>query len=79
MLQTIILLVDHRVGQMNLIAFFLEQVRQPVPVVGRFHNNPFQVWLVRLEKTPNQLGIIRKLSIDQMLPRLVDNPDHGVT
>jgi hypothetical protein len=79
MLQSIILLVGHRVGQMNLIAFFLEQVRQPVPIIGRFHNNPFQVGLVRLEKTPNQLGIIRKLSIDDMFPFLIDNPDDGVT
>jgi len=72
MLQTIVLLIGHRMGQMNPIAFLLEQIRQPVPIIRRFHNNPFQLGLVRLEKTANQLGIVRKLPIDEMLSFLID-------
>jgi hypothetical protein len=46
--------------------------------IGRYHNNLFQVGLVRFGKAPNQLGIIRKLSINEMISLLTDNPDHGV-
>jgi hypothetical protein len=56
---------------MNPVAIVLEEIYQPIPVVGGLHHDPGQIGFVRFPKSKNEIRIVVQLPPHDSLPVLV--------